>query len=358
MTNSTANSVETTTGEMARNPVIDVLRVLSQFFVVGSHAIYLVDWIYALGFASWTLPLVRNSTVFFMFMSGYLFALGLPRYSFKGLWKKRFRTVMVPYLICLIPMVVIYTMDAKYRTDVKAWAALIFTGANFVNRALWFFPLILSFYLISPISARVYRHEKSFLGLVFATMIVSFLVHRPTFVENLHHSLLYFLFPYYAGMALFRYEKQVFAFMKKGHWFVLLALIGVVAWQADIGPEWRARRGYQTYRSLSEVTWKTWDLSAIQKTLIFFLSYYYLSVSERALRVFKPLEWFSPYCFGIHLYHGYLMSLYMHYFLLAPSKNVVSGFFLAWIGFWFASVAFVVVISKLTGRRSIHLFGH
>lgn len=341
-----------------RNRVIDVLRVISQFFVVGSHAIYVVDWIYALGFASWSLPLVRNSTVFFMFMSGYLFARGLPTFDFKALWKKRFRTVMVPYLICLIPMVVIYTLDAKYRTDIKAWLALIFTGANFVNRALWFFPLILSFYLISPISARIYRHEKLFLVVVFVSMIVSFLVHRPTYVERLHHSLLYFLFPYYAGMALFRYEKQVFSFMRNGHWLVLAALIGVVVWQVDIGPELRTRRGYQTYRGFADVTWKVWDLSAIQKTLVFFLAYYYLSISERALRWFKPLEWYSPYCFGIHLYHGYLMSLYAYFYLPAPSKNVVWGFFAAWIGFWFASVAFVVVLSKLAGRRSIHLFGH
>lgn len=340
------------------NAVIDVLRVLSQFFVVGSHAIYLVDWSFALGFASWTLPLVRNSTVFFMFMSGYLFALGLPRYNFKELWKKRFRTVMVPYLVCLIPMLIIYAMDAKYRTDLKAWMTLIFTGANYVNRALWFFPLILSFYLISPLTALIYRNEKLFLWIVFVSMIIALLVHRPTYVERLHHSILYFLFPYYAGMALFRYENTVFSFLKKAHWVVLLALIVVVALQAAIGPEWRLRRGYQTYRSFADIDWRVWDLSAVQKTLVFFLMYYYLSVSSFALKLFKPLSWYSPYCFGIHLYHGYLMSLYVHFFQPAPSRNVVWGFFAAWFGFWFASVIFVVLISKIAGRRSIHLFGH
>ncbi len=265
---------------------------------------------------------------------------------------------MIPYFICLVPMLIIYTLDSRYRTDLKAWLALIFTGANFVNRALWFFPLILLFYLMTPISARIFRNQKLFLGVMFASMIVALLVHRPTFVERLHHSFLYFLFPYFAGMALFRYELRILDFLKTGHRLVLLVLFLVISVQAAMGPELRTRRGYQTYRSFAEIDWRVWDLSAIQKTLIFLLLYFYLSNGDRTNRFFRHLNWYTPYCFGIHLYHGYCMSLYAYYFQPAPSKNVFWEFFPAWVGLWIATACFVFLVSKVLGRRSEYLFGH
>lgn len=55
---------------------------------------------------------------------------------------------------------------------------------------------------------------------------------RPTEISRSASSAspLYFHFPYYARMALVLYAKEVFAFMKRGHWFVLAG----TAWLSNL----------------------------------------------------------------------------------------------------------------------------
>lgn len=339
---------------------IEVLRVFAQFMVVGSHTLYLYDWSQHQLFADWLWPLMRNSTVFFLMMSGYLLAHNHSNFEWSSFIKKRFFKVVVPYLFCLIPVSLLYLFDETRQGDWLAWRDLYLTGFNPHNPALWFFPLMVCFYLLAPFSVWIYKKKTSYLHLwVIITLLSSLYFHRPFKVSSLHHSILYFLFPYYFGMWLFRYQAIVLESIKKWRlsYAGMFALVFFYKLQIKEGVDFKLHRGYYSYYNIQDAHWSQLDLSILQKLLIFILAFYFLNQMSFKSKIWNSLMGLSTYCFGIHLYHGYFISA-LRVFLaptLIPDPTI--NFWGVWILFFLFSLGLTLMINKLLKEQSHWLLG-
>lgn len=339
---------------------IEILRVVAQFMVVGSHTLYLFDWSNHQFFADILWPIMRNSTVFFLIMSGYLFAYNQSDFKLWSFYKKRFFRVVIPYFFCLIPVSLLYAFDNTLREDLTSWLNLFLTGFNPHNPALWFFPLMVCFYILAPFSNWLYKRPPLFLHLwVLLTFISSLYFHRPFKVSQLDHSLLYFLFPYFFGLWLFRYESYLLN--KLQSWQVQvsgLVTLGVIYYfQIKEGVDFNFHRGYISYLSIHDATWLQPDLSILQKLLVFVLFFNLLNKRQLITTASSKLISLSTYCFGIHLYHGYFISMVRVSMLPYRIPESPITFWFVWIAFFVFSVIFVWGIQKILKDKAHWMLG-
>jgi len=217
---------------------INNFRAFAIAIVVLYHIFSLFSWEHCDFFHKIILLIVQNPTVYFVFISGFLFQHLSVKYEFKKYITKKFNNVLLPYLIISVPAVIhfILTMNdvSKYASFFKEPVYmqvihLYLTGMSLPQ--LWYIPMITLFFLVAPVLIKIDRNPAAYSYLIPVAMVATFYFPRSR-ANDIFPSFLYFLSVYLIGMVSSRYREKVVEYSSKYliQLFILffsLILIGV-----------------------------------------------------------------------------------------------------------------------------------
>jgi len=214
------------------------LRGVAILLIVATHCVAFLSWgghETAFDFAH---DLFDNSTLIFMFISGYLFHHNSANFRYTRYLKGKMRNVIAPYLIAATPGILyVLLFDAErlralgldgHPSAEKAGYLLVYGGAQ-LNYALWFIPVMCLYYLVSPVLLRVFERPNGY-ALLLLLIPLSVLMHRPSYNHGHNIALaLYFLSAYAIGMLCSKYHDKVVAVLDRHVAILVLAsIVGIV----------------------------------------------------------------------------------------------------------------------------------
>ncbi|MDC6366867.1 MULTISPECIES: acyltransferase family protein [Flavobacteriaceae] len=169
--------------------------------------------------------LFHGSTIYFLFISGFLFHYLSHKFQIRKYYLSKFKNVVVPYVF--ISVFLIFSEDftgAKANVDLMDYLyiipeKLIRGTASF---QFWYIPFILIVFLLSPIFLAI--KEKTFLKVVPWLFLLPILGTRTT-VDITIGQFVYFLPTYLVGMYTSMNFEYVMQMVKKRFW--LLTVIAV-----------------------------------------------------------------------------------------------------------------------------------
>lgn len=203
-------------------PYIHSFRGIAMMYIVAAHI--LVKWPENSGMSHAMDTMWQNSTLLFLFISGFLFRHLSDRFEYKDYLLKKFRNVISPYLILSVPIILYrvlsqdipgFTTDdqpdfASWGKLEQAWYYLIH-GAHL--QPLWFIPLITLYYLAAPVFLYIDRHPRLYY-LLIPLFILSLLVPRSV-LSDIPVMAIHFLPVYIFGMFTSRYKERFERFSDK-----------------------------------------------------------------------------------------------------------------------------------------------
>lgn len=320
-------------------------RGIAIIFVVAGHILYGWEDKEETGYKIIN-SVFQNGTVLFIFIAGYLFQHLSARFEFKSYFRKKIENVILPYLIVSFPIIVvrIFTVPdyiLEIRPDFAEWSVagkalyLLGTGAHLLP--LWFVPMIFMFYLIAPLL--IYGDRSSFFyKLLPLFVVVSLLVPRAE-LENIPRMFIHFFSVYVFGMFCSHYKNEVLEFSKK-YWmpFTLLTVLFMIV-------------------SLFDMMFYD-QIMYLQKMLLCWFFIYWLWRLDHIVP--KPVPFLADISFGIFFLHFYFV-IALRYLQMNVLKIPIHNIFIYWtlhfvLAMILTSVA-IVVIRKLSGKKSKMLIG-
>jgi surface polysaccharide O-acyltransferase-like enzyme len=300
---------------------------------------------------------IFNSSVYFIFIAGFLFQLLSRRYRHQNYLKAKFLNVVLPYLFVSIPAICLCLITNRpfYETiesaAFKSWpvvhkiAHLYATGSHFFH--FWFVPVICIFYLCAPIFIWFDCHPRyyNFLPLLICFSIVVPRAQNDAFVlQNFIH----FMPVYVLGMFCAHYQAAILLFMKK-HWrSALTIVIGLTILEIvsiDTGSFWI----------------NVFYLNTISKSILSIVLFYLLWRFDTAIpaRVHAIVGRIADLSFGIYFLHAYIIYACMYivkYSIISAHRNIF--FVAALLAIVMAVNIWMLLISrKILHHRSRYLFG-
>jgi len=322
-------------------------RGLAIMAIVARHLIFPLEETNP-GLYDFLLLITGNSSILFVFISGFLFEYLLPKYNYKQYLSKKVRFVILPYLIFSIPALILYAFDLPWaqfnlESEIAGFGdyslfhrlvMLLITGAH--QWHFWFIPMITLIYLSAPILKFVDRNPLLYMVLPILIGVAVFMG-RPTFAPL--RSYLYFLPVYMMGMLASRYRGVMFEAMNKYKgiiWILFLFLI-LTSWTylRFRNFEWlyfqKIIGAFVLLKVMKEVSSKTvkWALSLLAKysfTIYFIHMYVHIFLRHLSITI-GAYEKPDLLVFTVLVTLNLLISIFLahlaKYFLGSRSKSLL-----------------------------------
>jgi surface polysaccharide O-acyltransferase-like enzyme len=338
------------------------LRGVAILLIVATHCVTFFSWNRHQTAFDLAHDLFDNSTLIFMFISGYLFHHTSARFQYGRYLKNKLRNVLAPYLIAAAPgiLYVLLYDGAKlnalgldgYPSAEKAGYLLVYGGAQ-LNYALWFVPVMCLYYLVSPILLRAFERPNGYSWLLLLIPL-SVLMHRPSYSHGHNIALaLYFLSAYAIGMLCSKYHDKVVGVLDRRMPILVAASILVIVTHLFLS----AHHGNYSVVSLGAFDhrdgWIDWLF--IQKILVTFTLWAVLRrLSALRLRALDTLASASFTIYFLHLYVLFIAASAAH--SAGVEISVVSFCALLALGVTLP-VALAAMVRRLAPRWSRTLVG-
>jgi probable poly-beta-1,6-N-acetyl-D-glucosamine export protein len=340
---------------------LHVFRVVAMVFVVAQHSVWAGEWPPGSTTREVLADLLDNSTVLFVFLSGYLFHHVAGRRGYREFLTRRVTRVLVPYLVVAFPAAVLAAVSPRAAGDFTGPAGEPFPvkvgwyllhGATQVNIALWFVPMIMLFYLLAPVFRLVARHPRLYWALV-VLVPMSLLAHRPSITPDVDTLALavYFAPVYLAGMCASHHRERLQPLLRR-HWAEpVLAFLVVLIAQVLLAEHHGNYRGAALFTQEHGLI----DWLLAQKLL---LCVAVLAVAERIAHRGGFLRKIGDASFSVFLVHCYAVN----------AVKITASFLgmdLGSLAEWIATTLIALVSSLLVvraawavlGRRSVYVIG-
>ena len=172
--------------------------------------------------------LFHSSTLYFVFISGYLFHfLAQRKFDLRTYYRKKLLNVIVPYVILSVFFTGYAFFWYSYKGEVPRFTKLV-TGCREFFQALlygdvvltyWYIPFIATIFLVSPLLLRL--SEERFALLTLFTVWIPLLIPR-TELTSFFHNYAFFFPAYLLGMFYSMNRDLILAFIAK-HIKILVA---------------------------------------------------------------------------------------------------------------------------------------
>jgi surface polysaccharide O-acyltransferase-like enzyme len=216
---------------------INNMRGIAILIIVYTHAIWAMP---APGKATPFLDyIVGNGTLVFIFIAGYLFSQTTDRFQYVPYLVNKIKTVLIPYLVVSLPASLLYVFHIKTThqwidmdwfftalNPIERYLYLVATGAQL--GPLWFVPMIVIFYIASPIFAYL-KNSNFIFPLVVITLVIAYVAGRPVGNSNPFQSFLFFTPFYLLGMIAFRMNDQLMSLQRYIDPVAILYAVFIVA---------------------------------------------------------------------------------------------------------------------------------
>ena len=296
------------------------LRGIAILLIVATHCGTFFTWNqhpFALGLVQ---DLFDNSTLIFMFISGYLFHHNSRDFQYARYLRTKLRNVIAPYVIAAAPGIAyvllfdvakVHELGLDRHPGVERVAYFLVYGGAQVNYALWFIPVISLYYLASPILLRIFERPIGY-SLLFVLIPLSVLMHRPNYSYGHNIALaVYFLSVYVIGMLCSRFHDKVVAILDKYAALVVAGGVAIVAGHFLLSEH----HGNYTVTSLGAFDfhdgWIDWLF--LQKVALTFAIWATLRrLASHRLRVLDALANASFTVYFLHLYVLFVVAALIH----------------------------------------------
>jgi len=279
-------------------PQLEFLRAFAIILIVYTH----VPWSSGREIDPILFTLFQNGSVFFLFISGFLFTFLNQEFHFFPYIKKKLLYVIVPYLLVVTLAIVSRGLLDSWWPAAEDIPWMVATGKP-VQGPFWFIPMMGLFYLSTPLFHRLAKSRWAWWFLI-PTLIISFVTWRPFNQMNPFLSYVHFFGIYHLGcVAGFRQE----AFGRFcSRWLVMAAglVVFLVAWRVEI--VYDNSTFNSVFEDLFSGSYQGPDYSILQKLGLLVLSY---GLSVRFIKkrwaVFRVL---GEYSFGIFFIHSFIID--------------------------------------------------
>ncbi|MCK8043538.1 acyltransferase [Shewanella sp. 1CM18E] len=339
---------------------INHFRGIAIIFIVMAHCYRPAGWeIETFADKAW-FNLMMNGTVFFVFISGFLFHhVFYHRWDYKKYMKNKTKFVFLPYLLLSLPWIVWHLtvgtdpMMHKEMADISGPAAAaswyVITGRTLT--AYWYIPMGMMLFALSPWVMHLIKKQQV-LYYAIPLLLIAIMVHRPISNLNAIQSLVYFLPVYLLGVWGSAHRDKLFPFIDKYWLAMLLTGIALALIQAQFF-------GAGTLNKAPfEMTVP--DLMLPQKILLTLVILAILNKFEHIS--IAPLQKLAEVSFAIYFIHPWITTpWWMIYdspdlFGLANNGNIFTTLLVTLVVVAI-SYLIAIMIKKLLSKRSRYLIG-
>lgn len=298
------------------------LRGVAILYITIIHTIAAFNWDNAPHVRKILNILLNNGSVIFVFIGGYLFQHLSYKYEIKRYLITKLKFVVLPYLIWSVPAILFFVWVSQ-RPDAPEWfyqntksvqvALFYLTGKHLVP--FWFIPMIVIFYLVSPLIIWLDRNNWLY-WLLPVWIAISLIVSRGYFP---HVNFVHFFSVYVIGMFFSKFREQTMDIVSKNAYLCVSLLFVIGSYFLNYFDIYYIR-GY------------------VEKLI---LCTVYLSVLFKFDHIVKNrFSLFANYSFGMYFIHAY----YIGFIKLVYKKR--TGDFIP--GNWTNYIIFTLVIIALT----------
>lgn len=137
---------------------IHIFRAVAICLIIAVHSLPSFEWESRPLLGRMLTEVFNQATIFFVFISGYLFQHLLGRFTYRRYLKQKFKAVILPYILASIPAVIISVWFIPQEGmwgwfyDLPAWQQVVLfylTGKHL--EPFWFIPTLALFYLAAPL---------------------------------------------------------------------------------------------------------------------------------------------------------------------------------------------------------------
>lgn len=307
---------------------------------------------------------ISNSTILFVFISGFLFQyLNAREFEYGKYLKRRFLIVILPYFIVSIPALADKVLfdhvgdhwwfDQAFddQPAVLKVVEMLATGRH--NGTFWFIPMIAIVYILSIVLI-TFSRKRIFLYVAPVVVVAGLFLIAYGYRSNIWLSLAYFLPVYIFGMWVCLTRDFFYR-----HSTITMA-ITFIAWLVISVLEFNSVVPFDEYMALRDVNYAT-IMFNLNKLKVLLLCVFFLLVSHSYLnREVKLLDISGEFSFGIFFVHLYVIEVFQHlyragWFPIAPLNFF--RYILFGVCVFGVSMAIVAVIRKILGDRSKYVIG-
>ncbi len=245
-------------------------RGIAIIFVVLAHSYIPAGWQPDSTLDRFMFDLMMNGTVFFVFISGFLFHhVFVPRYQYRAFMWKKAQFVLLPYLLLSVvpiafwllaqtPLTPPHQQLAAPDTPLGQVGWYLLTGRQLT--AYWYIPMVMVLFAITPLVVWLDKHHK-LLHAALPLLLVALLIHRPFGNLSALQSLCYFLPVFLIGAWSSQHKQWLYQTLHRREWLLIAVALGLAAVQAlytdQVGNSHKA-----------PFVWAGIDLSLLQKLLL------------------------------------------------------------------------------------------
>ncbi len=295
--------------------------------------------------------LFHSSTLYFVFISGYLFHfLAQRKFDLRTYYRKKLLNVIVPYVILSVFFTGYAFFWYSYTGEVPRFTKLATGCWEFFQALLygdvvltyWYIPFIATIFLVSPLLLRL--SEERFALLMLFTVWIPLLIPR-TELTSFFHNYAFFFPAYLLGMFYSMNRDQILASIAK-HIKILVAfslvftvLLGINAYE-EILPNIEAAYYMQKI--------------AIGACVVHFLE------KIKHIRI-TLLDLIATYSFALYFLHDFILFTFQNLLFTFFGILLPESLFFVSLFTFFCEVALCLLlimgIKKLLGRRSRYVIG-
>lgn len=345
----------------ARVTYIHYFRGLAITFIVAVHTLWPstsprentfalpIDWLRELVF--------HNSTIFFVFISGFLFQHLSDRFNARTFFTKKLMYVACPYVVMSLAGLLVGELLAYLRTGAFSWPSA--TGLSQFLKMLalgtasfqyWYIPFIMLVFAASPLLLRI--PGRLFVPMSLGLLLLPFCFPRSG--ASFHFNMFFYFFPIYVfGMAFRRQHEQFLGWVER---HARQLAYGFLACTAAI-------YGHHTLTAQSNHLYNYYIFSGlfyVQKMLLLLLCIRLLQRLQQARLDF--LGTLADFSFAIYFIHVYVDDI-LRYFLVTytPEDYFISDPYLESATFFalalVVSLGVAMAVKAALGRNSRLIIG-
>ncbi|AGF78542.1 putative acyltransferase [Desulfocapsa sulfexigens DSM 10523] len=341
---------------------LEYFRAISILFIVAGHS-----------FHPWpidTIPekilanVVSGGSALFVFLSGFFFHhVFYPDFHYRNFLIKKIKNVLLPYIVLTVVAFVLFVvyLDVPRRflaqdfVTVSDGFELLFqyliTGR--ILTAYWYVPFIMLVFALSPIFVLYINLSKQKQICIFSVLLLlSMVVHRPSYGLSPTHSVVYFLPIYLLGITSSVNYKYILQFIHNkclffGSLTIALSVIQVVF--------------YGTYGDFSKGTMLSYnglDVVILQKIcMIFFMLSVLQKIDSKEIAV---LSYIASISFSIYFIHPFILHLLSYFLVEEYVRTFIPGGVVCFVKILFVisvSILFSFLFKAILGNKSRYIVG-
>jgi len=340
---------------------IHYLRGFAILVIVGIHCRTTFSWGDNLLEKQVFTTALDNGTIIFVFIAGFLFHYLKAKFEYKSYLIRKTKYVVIPYLLVSALPILLKMLNLHQSNwvpdemvpDDALGKALFYLASGRHIGPFWFIPMIVIFYVISPLLLKLDNHR--FYKILFPVlMVASLFTYKFGFYTNIWVSFLHFLPVYIFGMWAANYKDKIVSMPNILFWILVVTYLALSVMEiAGIFDPPRVG-SFEDNEIMPLFAFNIVKLRVYLLCLILMRIFYYFNDKD-----FTLLWYLGDYSFGIYFIHIFVIKAFEWTVLAIYPDFVLNSFsFLIFIGLVsIGSILAVKVIKLIFKDKSRMIIG-